>query len=593
MFSSVGSTQPPCSSKYIDLSADSLDILDRLKKINASFLFTHDSVLQTKLERVSPIDLKRILEKLLLEVLDQGLIKDPLKFLDRLAVVIPFEKMQGAIECEEFVTALEEAKSMFEAAKYQLQSMKENNHPATRNLLSSLFDGVISVIESVIAAFGIEDFFKPPEGDFHADLKFQKIMMLLTLFSMITTMLVPILGPSTAALVVGGTIFGISAISIIWPFIKPITTHLPANAENWTKQVCSVAQGRKESLDAIDEIIEMNRHALLVGPSRVGKSLTAKAFARAVERGDYPKLKGMVVFRINTTDLVDQKASFLGGGNSILNKISREMGRHRDRIILVLDEIHSGCKPGVQIADQLKTFLDEHGEFPHVIGITTEREYEEYVQKNVPFSRRFEKVDIKNTTEEETLKILYDIVLKSHSKPIIKPDAINRIYEKSSSLRDSQQPADSIRILERCIIETEKIGKSPAEKEMREVDSKISCLTAQVAACRGYGITRAYVELDRRRKELQDMLSKEKEKLGALSKSKELLNLVTKDVNLMVIKVDAIAKKSLPSNNIKELKLFILLHHFLGKMLESRIEETARELGVKASITKELVDSIE
>src|SRR5205085_1295374 len=151
--------------------------------------------------------------------------------------------------------------------------------------------------------------------------------------------------------------------------IKPKTTHLPANAENWTKQVQNggfVAQGRKESLDEIANIIKMNRHAILVGPSRVGKSLTAKAFAQAVERGDYPELKGKVVFRINTTDIVGQKASFLGGGNNILNKISAAMGRHRDDIILVLDEIHMACKNNEKIADQLKTFLDEAGEFPHV-----------------------------------------------------------------------------------------------------------------------------------------------------------------------------------------------------------------------------------
>ena len=160
-----------------------------------------------------------------------------------------------------------------------------------------------------------------------------------------------------------------------------------------------LAQGRKESLDEMANIIKMNRHPILIGSSYVGKTLTAKAFALAIERGDYPELKGKIVFRINTADLISQKAEI-----NILNKISEMMGRHRQDIILVLDDIHLAYKNNEKIAEQLKLFLDENGAFPHVIGITTNKEYDNYIKDNNHFSLRFDRVNIENTSQNETLK---------------------------------------------------------------------------------------------------------------------------------------------------------------------------------------------
>ena len=580
----------------IVLSEESADILQRLKKINAGYFFRPDRVLVNKLKVIEPVELTKVLKCFFMEMVQEDHITDPVKFLDRLATVIPLAKMQDAVK-DDVEDALKDAKGMFEEAKLYLQMTEGNTSPSIRARISSVLDGIISVIESIITAFGIGDFFKPAESDIHADFKSQKIMMLLSLFSMITTMILPILGAATGGLIIGGTLLGIAALSAIWPFIKPRTTHLPANAENWTKQVQNggfVAQGRKESLDEIANIIKMNRHAILVGPSRVGKSLTAKAFAQAVERGDYPELKGKVVFRINTTDIVGQKASFLGGGNNILNKISAAMGRHRDDIILVLDEIHMACKNNEKIADQLKTFLDENGEFPHVIGITTEEEYDSHVKDNNAFSLRFDRVDIENTSQDETLRILGDTLLRSHSKPLIKEGALDHIYEKSCEVEDAPQPAASLKLLKRCINRTGKTQKSPTEKKIIEVSNKILSLRSQAAASRGRKKEAKVqiAELENQLSELQEVLSKEKIELDKLFKSKELLDRVTKETYCSVLKISAIAQKTLNSKNEKQLKLFLLLHEFLGKSLESHVEETAEALGVQAVIGEELIDEV-
>ncbi len=118
-------------------------------------------------------------------------------------------------------------------------------------------------------------------------------------------------------------VLGIVLVSTLWSVVKPMPSYLPPGAERWTQnKKMKEVYGRKESLDEIAGILNMNRHALLVGPSRVGKSVTAKALPQAIERGDYPELKGKSVFRFNMADLIDQQASLIGGSNKTLSQIS-------------------------------------------------------------------------------------------------------------------------------------------------------------------------------------------------------------------------------------------------------------------------------
>lgn len=580
----------------IVLSKESSDILQRLKKINEGYFFKPDCVLVNMLKKVESIELTKILKCFFTEMVQEDRITDPVKFLDRLATIIPLTKMQEIVK-DDVEDALKEAKGMFEEAKLYLQMTQESTSPSIKMRFLSVLDGIISVIESIITAFGIGDFFKPAESEMHADFKSQKIMMLLSLFGMITTMILPILGAETGGKIIGGILLGIVALSAIWPFIKPMTTHLPANAENWTKQVQNgtfATQGRKESLDEIANIIKMNRHPILVGPSRVGKSLTAKAFAQAIERGDYPELSGKTVFRINTTDIIGQTASFLGGGNNILNKISQAMGRHRDDIILVLDEIHMACKNNEKIADQLKIFLDENGEFPHVIGITTEEEYDKHVKDNHAFSLRFDRVDIENTSKDETLKILGNTLLRSRSNPLIKEGMLGQIYDKSSNIVDAPQPAASLKLLKRCINRMDKTQQLPTEKKIIELSNKILSLRSQAAVSRGRkkGEKVQIADLEKQMSELQGILCKEKKELNKLSKSKDLLDLVTKETYFSVLKISSLAQNTLNSKAEKQLKLFLLLHEFLARFLESHIEETAKKLGIKAIIDEKLIAEV-
>lgn len=586
-------TNTVLSPSIISLPGDSQDILERMKNISTDCFFKSDKVLVNKFKNIEPLELSQLLHQFFVDSVKEKLIHDPVKFLDGLAEVIPLAKIQEVVK-DDVEEALIEAKSMFEEAKLYLQHTDKNTSPSIKVRLTFILDGIISVIETLLTSFGIGDIFEPSESNLHADNKSQKILMVLSYFTILTSM-IPVLGAALSGLIVGGALLTISALSIIWPHIKPKTRYLPANAENWTRQAKQGAlniQGRKESLDEIANIIKMNRHAILVGPSRAGKTLTAKAFAQAVERGDYPELNGKVVFCLNTAELIGQKASFLGNANKILNKISETMGRHRDDIILVIDGIHIACKKKEKIADQMTFFLEDGGHFPHVIAITTDAEYDEYVKDNLAFALRFDKVNINSMGKDETREILYDALLKSSDKPLIKEEALTHIFNQSNQEAKSPQPAASLKLLKQCINKTKSTQKTPTENKVSEVSQKLFALRSQavITGNRKKETALEIAELESQMEDLQDELKAEKKEVDQLFKDKELFDLVKKEVFATVIKISTVQNTFLKTDYKKQLKLFLLLKQFMKPLLESHLEDSAKSLGINLFIDNELVE---
>lgn len=585
------------SNTYPSLSKESNEILNQIKALNNTSFFHSNSNLMNKLKVIKSTELAQILELYFKEIIQDDKLQDPLQAIAQLAKVLSLEKIQAACHIDD---AWKEAKSLFNEAQTYLDATKEKMSPKNYVRFSAILNGILTTIESIIMAFGISDFFQSADSNIQADFKSQKVMMLLHLFGMLTSLVLPALGAAVAGKIIGGVLFSVVALSIMWPWVKPKPSHLPANAENWTKEIQNgayVPEGRKESLDEIANILRMNRHAMLLGPSRTGKSLTAKAFAQAIERGDYPEFKGFQVFRINMGDIVDQRPSFLGGGNNILNEIKTAMGRYNNKIILVFDEIHMACKDKATIADKLKTFLDKDGAFPHVIGITTKKEYKEYVEKNVAFSLRFDNVEIENTGPDETVSILGDTLLKEPSKPLIEGDVLTYIYQESLKKNNAApQPLEAIKILERCINRTGRAQKSPKDVEITALSNSIKSLHFQLTASRSMGVDKSKRDkialLKKKRKDLKEQRKADQNEIKKLFEAKVLLDKLTKEIYSSVIKVTGVGNKVLNSQNEKQLKQFLLMQEFLAGILKNYIKEKSATLGVKVIIDDKLVDEV-
>jgi ATP-dependent Clp protease ATP-binding subunit ClpA len=348
---------------------------------------------------------------------------------------------------------IDTSKKFLEIAKEDLSKAKNSFPAKVSREVKNVLNALIQVLESFIHAFGFGDFFSPAKSKLEADFKSNKILTLLSLFGMISTIVIPLVGPTLGALILGGFFLTLGALSLIYPLIKRAPENLPGRAINLTKQAIekpTIHEGRNELLDQIADILSQKTHVMLTGPSRVGKTTLTKALAAAIASGKYPALKGKKVFHINTAKLASEKPSFMGGSFETLHNISEVMGKDRDNIILVLDEIHNACKTNQELADNLKTLLDEGGEFPRVIGITTGEDLWRDMLENTAFLKRFRQIPVEAMSQAETIRVLAKIGSNHNEKPLLGPQTLEHIYEVSAQ-GHLPQPKAAIDLLNECI----------------------------------------------------------------------------------------------------------------------------------------------
>ncbi len=555
---------------------------------------------------ITPEALTSLLENLFEEGIHEGRFMDEEGTIHKLAEMIPLEALEKAIGTNP-TEALQKAKGLFLQAKYYLEQQETQASPALSARFSNFLDAVISFIESILSAFGIADFFEPSETEFQSQHKFHKVMMLISFFSMLTALLVPVLGAAIAGPIIGGALLLIAAASVIYHYYPPPPSHLP-HAKNWTKECQNAgdapllfSKGRKEILDEMADALikgqngKLKKHPLLIGKSRVGKTQTAKAFAQAILRGDYPELKGKKVFYLNTTKLC-KKGDFFNQKDPI-EQISEAIGRHRDDYILVFDEIHvafQGEKNGM-IGQKLKEMLDQNGDFPNVIGITTKEEFNAHISKDEAFVNRFQPIAVESTTAEVTQEILSHAVIASPEHPFCEKGALKSISEKTMN-SSWTEPYSSLMLLQDCIQKTSSKQKSPLAKKIQEhKDHKEFLISQGTIAPIDFDevddVSQQIEELDKKLKDLEAALIQENEEFQRLMDGKKTRTAVRLQLYRTVMKIAEI-KDGLPSSvqDKQEMGAFLLQSRFLSPAVDNFVRTQAKKLGVKAVIDEEVIE---
>jgi len=171
--------------------------------------------------------------------------------------------------------------------------------------------------------------------------------------------------------------------------------------------------GREQEIQRIIEILGRRKknNPILIGEPGVGKSAIVEGLAEMiVTHRCSPTLFSKRIYTLDMTGVV-AGTKYRGQFEERMKMLVKELEMNPD-IIIFVDEIHTiigaGSTPGsMDAANILKPAL-ARGTI-QCIGATTLDEYRNSIEKDGALERRFQKVQVEPTTDEETLQILRNV----------------------------------------------------------------------------------------------------------------------------------------------------------------------------------------
>jgi len=214
--------------------------------------------------------------------------------------------------------------------------------------------------------------------------------------------------------------------------------------------------GRGPELQRTLHILQRRRknNPIYVGDPGVGKTALVEGLALRIASGDVPEpFRNARVFRLDLGALLAgtrYRGDFENRLKAVLAALENE-----ESPILFIDEIHTVVGAGsaghgtMDASNLLKPALQE-GRL-RCIGATTWEEFRQTFQRDQALARRFQKVEINETTEDETIKIfegLRDRYESHHGVRYTQPAIRGAVEMAARYLRDRRLPDKAIDLLD-------------------------------------------------------------------------------------------------------------------------------------------------
>ena len=214
--------------------------------------------------------------------------------------------------------------------------------------------------------------------------------------------------------------------------------------------------GRQEEVDRTIQILcrRSKNNPLYVGDPGVGKTAIAEGLAKRIVEHDVPDvLLGATIYALDMGMLL-AGTRYRGDFEERLKAVIAELDKI-EGAILFIDEIHTiigaGATSGgaMDASNLLKPALS-NGSI-RCIGSTTYKEYRNHFEKDRALVRRFQKIDIREPSVEDTIKILKGLksYYESHHNVKYTNDAIKAAVELSDKyIGDRKLPDKAIDIID-------------------------------------------------------------------------------------------------------------------------------------------------
>lgn len=231
--------------------------------------------------------------------------------------------------------------------------------------------------------------------------------------------------------------------------------------------------GREKEVKRIAQILSRKKknNAIIVGDAGVGKSALIEKLALLISRGECPtNLLDKRIVSLDLTSLVagtKYRGQFEERIKAILNELQGVTN-----VVVFIDEIHTMVGAGnasgtMDAANILKPAL-ARGEI-QCIGATTLDEFKKHLEKDGALIRRFQKIILKEPTQEETVKILNTLkeIYEDFHKVEYEPGVIDTIVKLSSRyITDRLFPDKAIDVLDELGSEKRVVTEIPESLEL-------------------------------------------------------------------------------------------------------------------------------
>ncbi|MDR0298038.1 MAG: ATP-dependent Clp protease ATP-binding subunit [Streptococcaceae bacterium] len=257
--------------------------------------------------------------------------------------------------------------------------------------------------------------------------------------------------------------------------------------------------GRTTEIERLIHILSRRskNNPVLVGEPGVGKTAIVEGLAQRIASGDVPQaLAGVRVMGLVMANVI--------AGTSLRGEFEDRMVTIVDEVssdpttLVFIDELHSimGAGGGQESVNDAANILKPalaRGNF-RLIGATTYKEYQKYIEKDEALERRLARVSVEEPTIDEAVEILSGLAPefeKFHTVEIM-PDALRAAVELSVRYRtDRRLPDKAIDLLDEACARVRISQKSNLTQKMA-LEKKTEMLRQQLPdAVENFDIKRA------------------------------------------------------------------------------------------------------
>lgn len=315
---------------------------------------------------------------------------------------------------------------------------------------------------------------------------------------------------------------------------------------------------------------------VLIGEPGVGKTAIVEGLAQRIVNEDVPD--SLLDKRIVLLDLAGMIAGtkYRGEFEERLKKVMGELEKDNKTIIFI-DELHlivgAGAAEGAMDAGNILKPALARGKI-QLIGATTTAEYTKHIEKDAALERRFQPVQVPETTPAETLAILKG--LRKHYESFHGVTLSDEVLEDAVTLakryvQDRYMPDKAIDLIDETAAHL-RIDKGKTSPEVRRLQKELKLVNIRIEEA----VDAEDYELAAQHKTRASQINEELTRLKADTKNVKRLTVTSEDLAEVVSRMTGVPVKKVIRS---EAKYLLTLEKTLGRYVigqEEAVEAVAK-----------------